>query len=181
MVILGSIIHERYIHVGNQQGDEQTIRLDVISDRGRWIVKFSEFMDVLQSYVLSRDEIAVVVCDMIDNYRKLVEKDDPKYRTIPPTIGNYDLDWLLGEYASRELELKRKFMSEVFNVSEVPDQILTKLRFFANQIGYKKFVLFVTPHHGSGQNSDSKRAVSWTRLSEIVRSHFNNAWVRTQM
>ena len=56
MVILGAIIHERYVHIGTQQGGDKTLRLDVISDKGRWIVNYSEFLGGLKSYILSRDE-----------------------------------------------------------------------------------------------------------------------------
>ena len=135
MIVLGALIHERYVHIGAVQGDEQTIRLDVISDKGRWIVKFSEFLDGLNSYLLTRDEIAMVVCNMIDNYRNLVEKDESKYRTLPPNFGNYDLDWLLWEYASLELSLKRTLLNEIFKITDMPDHVLAKVRFNANEIG----------------------------------------------
>ena len=40
----------------NKEGDK-TLRLDVISDKGRWIVNYSEFLGGLKSYILSRDEV----------------------------------------------------------------------------------------------------------------------------
>ena len=118
MVILGAIIHERYVHIGTQQGGDKTLRLDVISDKGRWIVNYSEFLGGLKSYILSRDEIAIVVCDMIDNYRALAELDKQTYRMIPPEIGNFDLDWLLWDYAFQELELK-KIISDTSTIAFV--------------------------------------------------------------
>ena len=174
IVLLGAIIHERYIHIGTRQGDEQTVRLDVISDRGRWIVKFSEFIDSLQSYMLSRDEIAAVVCDMIDNYRDLVRKNELEYRTKPPTIGNFDLEWLLRDYITQELELKKAIMSQIFNIYKVPEKVLKELRFSANSIAYKNFALYFTPHGWRGENSEHMKRVSWGVLSNIVRDFLGN-------
>ena len=171
MVVLGALIHERYIHVGKREGDEKTIRLDVISDRGRWIINFSEFLNCLDWYLLSRDEIAIIVCDMIDNYRVSVANDEPKYRTIPPDFGNYDLDWLLWEYATLEPGLKRIFMNEIFKRSDVPDPILTKVRFNANEIAYREFRLYAGPQEALGENEDCRRLVCWATLSETVRRY----------
>ena len=176
--ILGALIHERYIHIGREEGDEQTVRLDVMSDRGRWIVIFSEFLDGLRSYILPQDEIAIVVCDMIDNYRDLVAKDELKYRTIPPIIGNHDLHWLLWEYATVELDLKRKFMNDIFRTTEVPDQVLAEVRFSANEVGYKNFSLYVGPEEAIGDNVNRKKSVSWAKLSETVRQYMNLKRVR---
>ena len=174
MAVLGAIIHERYIHVGKVEGDERTIRLDVMSDRGRWIVDFSEFLHGLNSYLMNRDEIAIIVCDMIDNYRDLVANNEPKYRTIPPEFGNFDLDWLLWEYATLELDLKRMFVTEIFKRTDMPDHILTRIRFSANQIAYKEFRLYAGPQEALGENEDCKRVVSWATLSETVRRYINS-------
>ena len=174
IVLLGAIIHERYIDIGTWQEDEKTIRLDVISDRGRWIVKFPEFIDSLQSYILSQDEIAIVVCNMIDNYRDLVRNSELEYRTKPPIIGNFDLKWLLWDYMIQELELKKAIMSQIFNVSKVPEGVLKELRFSANSIGYKDFALYFTPHSWRGENSEHVERVSWGMLSNIVRAHLDN-------
>ena len=174
MVILGAIIHEQYIaiQIGSQQGDEGTIQLDVRSDRGRWIVKFSEFLEKLQSYILSRDEVAIVVCDMIDNHRRLVEKD--KTKMIPPVIGNYDLEWLLWKYAVREIELKRIIMNKVFNISKISEEILAKLKFSANNLGNQNFRLYFTPYDWRDENSEYSEVISWRTLSKIFRSHLDN-------
>lgn len=172
MVVLGAIIHERYILVGNTEEDERTTRLDVISDRGRWIVDFWEFLDGLNSYLMTRDEIAIVVCDMIDNYRGLVADDEPKYRTMPPNFGNFDLDWLLGEYATLESGLKRIFMNDIFGRPDVPDHILTKVKFNANEISYKGFRLYAAgPHETLWEKENCRSLVSWTTLSETVRRY----------
>ena len=174
IVLLGAIIHERYIHIGTQEGDEKTIRLTVVSDRGRWTVKFPEFIDSLQSYMLSQDEIAIVVCDMIDNYRDLVRNSELEYRTKPPTIGNFDLEWLLWDYMIQELELRKVIMSQVFNVYEIPEKVFEKLRFSANSIAYKDFALYFTPHSWRGENSEYVKRVSWALLSNIIRTHLNH-------
>ena len=139
--------------------------------RGRWIVDFWEFLDGLNSYLMTRDEIAIVVCDMIDNYRGFVANDEPKYRTMPPDFGNYDLDWLLWEYATLEPGLKRIFMNEIFKRRDVPDHILTKVRFNANEISYKEFRLYAGPREALGENEDCRRLVSWATLSETVRRY----------
>ena len=174
IVLLGAIIHERYVHIGTQQGDEQTVRLDVISDRGRWIVKLSEFIDSLQSYILSRDEIATVVCDMIDNYRDLVRKNELEYRTKPPTIGNFDLEWLLWDYMTQELELKKAIMNQIFNIYEVPEKVINELRFSANSISYKNLALDFAPNNWRGENSEHTKRVSWGVLSNLVRGFLGN-------
>lgn len=179
ITLLGAIIHERYIHVYTSQEDEQTVRLDVASDRGRWIVRFSEFLDCLQPYILSQDEIAIVVCDMIDNYRKLVRKNELEYRTKPPIIGNLDLDWLLWEYARQELELKKAIMGQIFNIHEVPHKILTELSFGANNISYKDFTLYYVPYEWRGISSEEANTLSWGEviswgvLSGVVRNFLN--------
>ena len=175
MVVLGAIIHERYIHMSAQQGHERTILLDVQSDRGRWIVNHDEFIDRLKSYLLSRNEIAIIVCDMIDTYGELVANNEVKYRTIPPTIGNYDLDWLLSEHAGQNEPLKRDIMAEIFNVSKVPESVVTELRFSANSIGYQMFDLHFSPHHWRGNNAEHVRKISWASLSDIVRKHLVTA------
>ncbi len=173
MVLLGAIIHERYIHIGVTEEDERTVRLDVMSDRGRWIVRLSEFLSSLHSYLLSQDEIALIVCEMIDNYTNEVARDEVKYRTRPPKFGNHDLDWLLWEYATQEPGLKRMLMSDVFGAHEVPDYVVSQLRFSANHIGYKGFDLYISPHAWNGWNADCRRAASWTTLSETVRRYVN--------
>lgn len=174
MVLLGAIIHERYIHIGTTEGDEQTTRLDVISDRGRWTVRLSEFLGSLNSYLLSQDEIARIVCEMIDNYTNEVAKDEVEYRTRPPEFGNYDLDWLLCEYATQESTLKRKLMSVVFESHEVPEYVVSELRFSANSISYKGCDLYVSPHNWNGWTTDRKRAVSWKTISETVQGYIND-------
>ena len=171
MVVLGAIIHERYIHIGEQEGDKGTTLLDVQSDRGRWIVKHDEFMGILQSYTLSRDEIAIIVCDMIDNYRESVARNEVKYRTMPPTIGNFDLEWLLLNYAGQNVALKRDIMIKIFNVSEIPENVLMKLRFSANSIGHQRFDLYFSPHNWRGENAEHMKTISWANLSKIVREH----------
>ncbi|MDE0386807.1 MAG: hypothetical protein OXI22_23200 [Defluviicoccus sp.] len=172
-VVLGAVIHERYIHVGSTEGDEKTIRLDVMSDKGRWIVNFYEFLYGLESYLMTRDEIAIIVCDMVDAYRSLVANDEPKYRKVPPQFGNFDLDWLLWDYVTPELGLKRIFMNEIFERIDIPDHVLIKVRFNANEIAYNEFMLYVGPHETLGKNGDWKKAVSWTTLSETVRRYIN--------
>ena len=171
MVVLGAIIHERYLNISAQQGGERTILLDVRSDRGRWIVKHDAFIDQLHSYLLSRNEIAVIVCDMIDTYRKLVGNNEVKYRTMPPTIGNYDLEWLLSEYVGQSVPLKMDLMTKIFNISKVPESVVTELRFSANRIGYKTFDLYFPPHHWRGSDPDHVRKISWASLSDTIREH----------
>ena len=170
MVLLGAIIHEQYIDIGRKEGDEETIRLTVASDRGRWTVKFSEFLDKLQSYILSQDEIASTVCQMIDNYREKVRNNEPKYRIKPPTIGNFDLEWLFWDYVEQEPGLKKEVMSKIFNVSQIRTTDLKELRFSANHIGHKEFDLYCI-HDYENANSENKRRVSWDTLSKVVRSY----------
>lgn len=172
-VLLGAIIHERYINISAWEENEKTIRLDVVSDRGRWIVKFSDFMDSLQSYIMSPDEIAGIVCDMIDNYTKKVRENESEYRTKPPVIGNFDLDWLLWDYMVRKSDLKKAIMSKIFNISQVPEAALEELRFSANSIGHKDFELYIASDWRKEISGNVKR-VSWTTFSNVIRSHLDN-------
>lgn len=170
-VMLGAIIHEKYIHIGQQEADEETTRLDVKSDRGRWIVDFSEFIDKLESYILPWDEIATVVCDIVDNQIASVKKAPEKYKTIAPEMGNRDLDWLLHNYAVHELSLKKSIMSEIFKMDDVLEENIKALRFSANSIGYQNFDLYFTPTDWVGNNSMPPKKISWTIFMDIFRRY----------
>ena len=50
VVLLGAIIHETYVHIGATQDAGSRRRLDVKSDRGRWIVYFDDFIDIMRTY-----------------------------------------------------------------------------------------------------------------------------------
>ena len=173
-VILGAIIHEKYIHIGRKQGDKETIRLDVWSDRGRWIVEFSEFINKLESYILTRDEIATVVCDIVDNLTKSAIKAPEKFKATPPEIGNFDLNWLLSDYSAHEITLKKSIMSEIFNIDEVPEKYIRDLRFSANSVSYQNFDLYFMPTDWLDNNSTPWEKISWTMLTYIFRNYLNS-------
>ena len=61
LVLLGAIIHESYLHIGPTQDSGDRKRLDVKSDRGRWIVYFEDFIGTMSTYLLCIDEIAETV------------------------------------------------------------------------------------------------------------------------
>ena len=94
VVLLGAIIHETYVHIGATQDAVSRRRLDVKSDRGRWIVYFDDFIDIMRTYLLSTDEVAETVCDLIDNHQQLLSKKPEVRWKAPPNIGNWDFDWL---------------------------------------------------------------------------------------
>ena len=168
-VLLGAIIHESYLHIGPTQDSGDRQRLDVKSDRGRWIVHFDDFIDTMSTYLLSTDEIAESVCDMIDNHQRLLSnKPDIRWKA-PPNIGNLDLDWLLWVYLSRNPKTKQAIVSSIFNIESIPADKVMELRFSANSVGHATFDLHFSPSDWSSEIEGRKR-VEWGAFTRLVRS-----------
>lgn len=169
VVLLGAIIHESYVHIGPTQASGDRQRLDVKSDRGRWIVYFDDFIDTMRTYLLDTDKIAETVCDMIDNHQKLVSNKPEIRSQAPPHIANSDLDWLLWVYLSESPAIKRTIISSIFNLESIPTDKLMELRFSANGIGHETFDLHFSPKDWSAEIEGQKR-MEWRVFTRVVRS-----------
>ena len=169
IVILNVVIHEKYLLISPMENREGELFLTVESDRGRWTVDFFEFVNALQSYLLNANQVAEIVCDMIDIYRQQVDSDPEKYRQRPPEIGNFDLEWLLSVYVRSHLVMKQTLLHDIFGINSVPQDALTEIRFWANAIGYRTFDLHLSPADWSVEVEDKKR-VTWAIFSQVIRS-----------
>ena len=175
-VLLGAMIHEFYLHVGptNDSGGRQ--RLDIASDRGRWIVYYDDYVATLRRYLLNTDEVAETVCDMIDNHQELVNKHPEIRWKAPPNIGNLDLDWLLWVYLSENANLKRAILSDVFDVKDVSIEKVTVVRFSANSVGHETFNLHLSPVDWNPE-TENRRTIRWVEFSKFVRSWLSSCRV----
>ena len=169
VVLLGAIIHESYLHIGPTQDSGDRRRLDVRSDRGRWIVYFDDFIDSMKAFLLNTDEIAETVCDLIDNHQELISKKPEIRWKAPPNIGNLDLDWLLWVYLPQKQKMKQTIVSNIFNIESIPTDKLTELRFSANSVGHATFDLHISPKDWSSEVEGRKR-VEWRAFTKLVRS-----------
>lgn len=168
-VMLSAIIHESYVHVGSANEATSGHRLDVESDRGRWIVPFEEFVDALKQYLFNVGQIAETVCDMIDRHQELL-RSKPEIRwKAPPRIGNYDLDWLLWIYLSENANRKKGVLASVFGVNSIPTSQLMSVRFSANSVDHASFDLYVSPTDLCFE-VEGRKQVEWDAFTKLVRS-----------
>ena len=173
-VLLSAIIHESYVHVGSTVESKSGHRLDVMSDRGRWIVCFEEFVDTLRTYLFNGHEIAETVCDMVDNHQELLRSKPELRWKAPPKIGNCDLDWLLWMYLSENAKFKEHIFARVFGVENIPTDELLSVRFSANSVNHATFNLHVSPGDLSSKVGGKKR-VEWEVFTKLVRSLLQSA------
>ena len=155
--ILNAIIHEIYILAGPAQ-------LDVASDKGRWIVSFPEFLKALDSYMLSRDKIAAVICEMIHLWLISAEKNPQKHtgRLAVFSMSNlsWNFDWLCTEYVDMEVALKTKFMDEFFQGRDI--------MFAPNTCDITGFDI------AGGRKIPHRMAIPWKAFLEIVREYIKS-------
>ena len=165
--LLGAIIHETYLHIGQDSCAQQ--RLDIMSDKGRWIVCFKDFLGVMETYLLNMDETAETVCDMIDKRQELLSKKPEILGKIPPSIGNYDLDWLLLEYLPQRPKMKQAIVSIIFNLNDIPKNEPNDFPLSINHTYHKSFNLSIS----SSKIPKFKRitkCVKWGEFSRLIRS-----------
>ena len=130
--ILGYIIHVRYFSFPIHTDGNHC--LDVMSDRhDRTLVYFSDFIDALRSLVLSPKSVAVAICQLTEqDTRKSLSGDYGYEITIFSSI---NFGWVLLHFVQNQPELKRRILSEIFQLHQVPDHALDSLFFFVSRTG----------------------------------------------
>ena len=171
--ILSAIIHENYIHICDYTKlfgpdipmPDAPLRLEVVSDKERWVVDFLGFLKALDSYLLSRDDIAIVICAMIDSWlyrfseslKYKPEKRMLELRMPHKSSLQSNFLWLCRQYVEKEPELKKKFMTKFFQGRD--------LHFSPIMIGTTGFDIQL-------DNEDPNyRWISWKEFLEIVRDY----------
>ena len=133
--LLGIIIHQRYFSFHFEPSGNHL--LDVVSDKSNRIyVYYADFINAIESLLLSEKLTAKAVCDLSLSFAQQQSQKNPdEWRDedhIFPSINEF---WLLQNYLMDKLELKSKIMAGFFGITEVPDEILPSLGFFVSADG----------------------------------------------
>ena len=132
MQLLGYIIHVRYFSFSIHADGNHC--LDVMSDRhDRTLVYFSDFIQALRSLVLPPKSVAVAICELTEQAtQKSLLRDSGYELTI---FSSVNLGWVLWHFVQDHPELKRRILSGIFQLDQVPDHALNKLFFFVSRTG----------------------------------------------
>jgi len=168
--LLGAIIHFRHFSF-NRHADGNHC-LDVTSDRNaRKHVYYSDFTAALRSLVLSKELLALAICDMVEQDFWLITREDwtSTDAWVFPSLTFFTL---LYEHVKSEPELKLRVMNEIFGITNVPLEVLPELNFFPSQHGPgEKIVIGFTPRWEDGQNAFSP-LFDHSLLFELIRSYY---------
>ncbi len=158
--LLGFIVHFRYFTFTRHVDGHHC--LDVMSDRNvRQQVFYSDFTAALRSIVLSKKLVALAICDMVErDWQKLAEQS--WVQTDPLIFPNVNFLNLTGELMKSESKLKLTIMDEIFDIGNVPDEVLAELVFFPSILG-------------PGENIVIGFAPPWETEQDVFSPSFNQS------
>ena len=130
--ILGYIIHVRYFSFAIHADGNHC--LDVMSDRhDRTLVYFSDFIDALRSLVLPPKSVAVAICQLTEQATRKSLSGDYGYEVT--IFSSINFGWVLSHFVQNQPELKRRILSDIFQLHQVPGRALDSLFFFVSKTG----------------------------------------------
>ena len=169
--LLGFVIHFRYFAF-NRHADGNHC-LDVMSDRNvRHQVYYSDFIAALRSLVLSKRLASLAICDLVE--RDLLNRERiPWENTEARVFADINLFCLLHELVKSETELKLKIMGEIFDIADVPDEVVPELVFFQSvyRQDEKKLIVGFSPPWENEQNVFSP-SFDQSLLFDLIRKFY---------
>ena len=130
--LLGYIVHVRYFAFAIHADGNHC--LDVMSDRhDRTLVYFSDFIQALRSLVLPAKSAAIAICELTEQATQKSLSGNYGYEVT--IFSSINFGWVLCHFVQGQPELKRRILSEIFQLREVPDHVLDSLFFFVSQTG----------------------------------------------
>ena len=130
--LLGYIVHTRYFSFSIHADGNHC--LDVMSDRhDRTLVYFSDFTDALKSLVLPPKSVAIAICQLTEKATQKRLSGDYGYEIT--IFSSINFGWVLWNFVQNQPELKRRILSEIFQLHQVPDHALDRLFFAVSRTG----------------------------------------------